>query len=110
MKYISEENYTFVIPEENTSNLFLNALNKEEQLIENQHLIIDFSVFKHTNNEDFLLFLPIATHKLENGTSFVIISEEIDIDDLPDELIIVPSKQEAIDIIEMDAISRDLEF
>jgi hypothetical protein len=45
-----------------------------------------------------------------NSTSFVIIANGVDMDELPDELIVVPTMIEALDIIEMDEITRDLGF
>ena len=52
--------------------------------------------------------MDIANEKRENGTSFVVIVNGIDIDDIQDEINIVPTLTEAIDILEMDIIERDL--
>ena len=54
------------------------------------------------------LFLNIANDKRENGTSFVLIITGINIDDVPDEINVVPTMIEAFDTLEMDAIERDL--
>jgi hypothetical protein len=40
----------------------------------------------------------------------VVIANGINIDSLPDELVIAPTMIEALDIIEMDEIGRDLGF
>ena len=56
---------------------------------------------------DFLLISK--QHKSEKH-SFVIVSSIIDIDATPEELTIVPTLQEAFDIIEMEEIERDLGF
>jgi len=40
--------------------------------------------------------------------SFVIVYDGINFDDLPDEIIVVPSLDEAKDLIEMENIERDL--
>ena len=42
--------------------------------------------------------------------SFVIVSAQVDLDQMPDELVVVPTLQEAYDIIEMEDIERDLGF
>ena len=42
--------------------------------------------------------------------SFVLINDAVGIDELPDELIVVPTLQEAEDMIQMDEIQRDLGF
>ena len=48
-------------------------------------------------------------HK-SNKQSFVIVSDKVDFDDVPDEIIVVPTMQEAYDIIEMEDMERDLGF
>ena len=57
-----------------------------------------------------MLFLKLSEGHRQNGTSFVIIFEGIDIDEIPDEINVVPTFTEALDILEMDAIERDLGF
>ena len=52
--------------------------------------------------------MDIATDKRENGTSFVLIVTGINIDDVPDEINVVPTMIEALDTLEMYAIERDL--
>jgi hypothetical protein len=54
--------------------------------------------------------LNIAEQKKENGTSFVVIYKTINIDDLPDNFNIVPTLIEAEDILEMEAMERELGF
>ena len=57
-----------------------------------------------------LLFLNLSrTHK-NNGTSFVIVCKGVEIDSIPEELAVVPTIEEALDVLEMDAIERDLGF
>ena len=47
---------------------------------------------------------------LSEKHSFVIVSENIDIDKIHEDLIVVPTQQEAFDIIEMEEMERDLGF
>ena len=55
-------------------------------------------------------FLELSnTHKASKH-SFVIVSNKIDLDVVPDELVVVPTTQEAFDIIEMEDMERDLGF
>ncbi|MDH3323482.1 MAG: ribonuclease Z, partial [Flavobacteriaceae bacterium] len=42
--------------------------------------------------------------------SFVIVSDKVNLDGIPDEIIVVPTMQEAYDVIEMEEIERDLGF
>ena len=57
-----------------------------------------------------MLFLNLSEIHKQNGASFVLICSEINIDAIPDEINVVPTFTEAIDILEMDAIERDLGF
>lgn len=75
-----------------------------------QHLIIDFSEKFNIKIEELFLFLKLSVQHQDKGTSFVLICEVINIDDVPDELNVVPTLTEAKDILEMDAIERDLGF
>ena len=42
--------------------------------------------------------------------SFVIVFDGLNFDDVPDEIIIVPTLEEAKDVIEMENIEKDLGF
>jgi len=77
---------------------------------EDQHLVIDLLAFDPFELEQLLQLLKLSTYQRSSKHSFVIVSTAIDIDDIPDELVVVPTLQEAADIIEMEAIERDLGF
>ena len=91
------------------SNLFKSFLEFEKTNKE-ENIIIQFSEDVNILKEDFFLFLSIAKQKKENGTSFVIINDEIEVDDFPEYFNIIPTLQEAEDIIEMENIERELGF
>lgn len=87
---------------------FIESLNREYDTLKPKHLIIDLLGFKRINHSDLMRLLPVSNaHRLANK-SFVIVSSDIDLDVMPEELIIVPTLQEAHDIIEMESIERDL--
>ena len=75
-----------------------------------ENLIVQISNEINITKEDFLLFLSIAKQKKENSTSLVIVYKDINIDDFPEDFNIVPTLVEAEDIIEMEAIERELGF
>ncbi|MDH6601158.1 hypothetical protein M2306_001852 [Myroides gitamensis] len=53
----------------------------------------------------------LAIEHMENANkSFVIVLSEVNFNDFDGDLIVVPTKQEAFDLIEMDEIQRDLEL
>lgn len=76
----------------------------------NDNLVVILSALGKINTADVVEFLNISNiHKSEKH-SFVIVSENIDIDKIPEDLIVVPTQQEAFDIIEMEEMERDLGF
>ncbi len=98
--------YTLITPDETSFLSFYDALIKNS--LKGEHLIIDFSEKLNPSLKEILSFLNIANDYRENNTSFIIIASGFNIDDIPDEISIVPTLTEAIDILEMDAIERDL--
>ena len=63
-----------------------------------------------TPKKDVVEFLQISNLHRKAKHSFVIVTDKIKLDDIPDKLVIVPTIQEAYDIIEMEEIERDLGF
>ena len=54
--------------------------------------------------------MSISENHRDKNLSFIIIANGIDFDELPDELVVAPTLTEAEDILEMEAIERDLGF
>ena len=102
--------YTHIKPTEITVAEFFATFKERFKEYKGQHLIIDFSDKINIEIKEILLFLKLSVQHRKNGTSFVLVCEGISIDDLPDELNVVPTFNEALDILEMDAIERDLGF
>ncbi|MCK0180548.1 ribonuclease Z [Flavobacteriaceae bacterium S0862] len=76
----------------------------------NDNIIINLTTLKPLIAEDLIEFLQISNEHRKAKQSFVIVTDKIHSDHTPDELIIVPTLQEAYDIIEMEEIERDLGF
>ena len=74
------------------------------------NIIVNITCIDAVTIEDILEFLDISNNHRNNKHSFVIVCNKIDIDAIPDELVIVPTLQEAYDIIEMEEMERDLGF
>ncbi len=110
MHITKSKNYTLLKPSEDSIIAFLNNFENRYSEFKGEHVIIDFSEKFNIKIEELMLFLKVSVQQKVNGTSFVLISEGIDIDTIPDEINIVPTFTEAIDILEMDAIERDLGF
>lgn len=110
MKISQKDTYTLISSTENSFSEFFKVFKSENaESIEN-HKVVQLSENLNTTLEDLSLFLNIASEHRSNGISFVIVCNEIDIDDIPDEINIVPTLQEAEDVLEMEAIERDLGF
>lgn len=81
----------------------------ENKTIEN-HLIIDLSSNLKISIKDINLFLPIAKSYKKEKKSLIIVAPSIDFNKISDKMTVVPTLQEAHDIIEMEEIERDLGF
>ncbi|WP_299055640.1 hypothetical protein [uncultured Polaribacter sp.] len=102
--------FSIFTSDENVFEDFFNSFLTEEKNYEEAHLIIHILNTIKTTSKDILQFLEFAKNRKENNTSFVIVNTAVDVDDFPEELNIVPTLQEAVDIIEMENIERELGF
>ena len=76
----------------------------------NHNIIVSLTCLDALTQAEIVEFLELSnTHKASKH-SFVIVSNKIDLDVVPDELVVVPTTQEAFDIIEMEDMERDLGF
>ena len=108
MQIVVNDRYTLILTDENSVDEFYNSLTKEEDSIKNIHLIVMFSENFNITSKEIVLFLGIANNYRELGISFVLVCSKIDIDDVPDEIVVTPTLSEAEDVLEMEAIERDL--
>lgn len=106
MEISKNENYMIVAVNESVFSEFQERIDD----LKSNHLLLEVSGNLNINTEKISLFLNIASDFKANGMSFVVIKSGIDIDDFPENLNIVPTLQEAEDILEMEAIERDLGF
>ncbi|WP_337251719.1 hypothetical protein [Maribacter halichondriae] len=61
-------------------------------------------------SNDVLEFLELSNAHRSTKKSFVIVTDKVSYDEVPDEISVVPTIQEARDIIEMEEIERDLDL
>lgn len=88
---------------------FLMKLTHEHKTFEKQNLIVDISKHSDISVKQINAFLPLSKVHKKGKKSFVIIAD-VDFNSVSDKLVIVPTLQEAHDMIEMDEIERDLGF
>ena len=110
MKITKNHNYTLIHSSEKSTSSFLENLNTELDKLKEENIIVTFSDDFKRKKEDFLLFLGIAAQKKELGTSFVLVYKDVNADDYPEDFNIVPTLTEAEDILDMEAMERELGF
>ena len=89
---------------------FLEIVTTQHNSFKNQNLILDMSMDKEVKLKQIKLFSDLSkTHK-KGKKSFVMVVQDIDFNDVPTKLTVVPTLLEAHDIIEMEEIERDLGF
>ncbi|MGZ0017014.1 ribonuclease Z [Yeosuana sp. AK3] len=108
---LNQEGNTFIITQEKETleGLVKNIQNAYSK-IKNNNIIVFITVLTPLNLEDILKFLEISTKHRKLKHSFVMVSDKVTLNNVPDEIIVVPTIQEAHDIIEMEEMERDLGF
>ena len=76
--------------------------------IKRDNIIINLSSLNWIRLEQIIEFLELSNSHRASKHSFIIVTANINYDYVPDELVIVPTLQEAYDIIEMEEIERDI--
>ena len=110
MNIEKKENYSLFEPGKESVTQFVSDLTKAYSEYKQQNIVVNLQDAGQLENEDLLGFLEISNLYREAGRSFVIVRRGVEIDELPEELVVVPSLQEAEDMIQMDDIQRDLGF
>lgn len=101
---------TIIHQEKKSLSIFLNNLDEKYSEVKNDNLIINLFTIDTLTSGDVVEFLDISNRHRQLGKSFVIVTDKVPYDQVPDEIIVAPTLQEAKDIIEMEEIERDLEL
>ena len=102
---------TSIITQEKAS--IIELVKKIEVLYERfktDNIIINLTPLSKITVSDIVEFLQLSNRHRKAKHSFVIVSDKVDLDETPVELVVVPTLQEAYDLIEMEDIERDLGF
>ena len=105
-----KEGYIYISSNDDSLNDFITNFKNEHPIIEKKNIIISINDNIKVKPEDIFVFLSYSAEHKENGTTFVVVCSNINIDDFPEEFNIVPTLQEAEDVLEMEEIERDLGF
>ena len=110
MKITKKENHTILDDTKNSIQAFADHLNINHTSLKEDNLVINLLSYSDLELQDLLLFLEISNTHRKNKKSFVIVNDAINIDVVPDELIVVPTVLEAQDIVNMEELERELGF
>jgi len=100
-------NQTIIItPNDEDSSTIIHKIQAEKAQFEDKNMIVDLSAHP---SADANAFIALSQEHTANKKSFVLVVHNADMDDF-EEIVVVPTLQEAHDIIEMEEIERDLGF
>ncbi|NAS30250.1 ribonuclease Z [Flavobacteriaceae bacterium R38] len=108
MIFDKQGNTTIITQESVSFSVFLDRINDAYKKFEKDNIIINLFSFDEITVNDVLEFSQLSGVHRSKNKSFVIVTDNISYDSIPEELVLVPTLQEAFDLIEMDEIERDL--
>lgn len=76
----------------------------------NNNIIVNLTSLGVIKVHEIVEFLQVSNRHRASKQSFVIVTNKVNIDEALDEIVVVPTLQEAYDIIEMEEMERDLGF
>jgi len=110
MIFDSDGTTTLVFQEDISLQKFLDNFKQGYSKIKNDHIIVNLFFFSKLTADDVMEFLELSKDHRKMKKSFVIVTEKVSYDQVPEEICVVPTIQEARDIIEMEEIERDLDL
>jgi hypothetical protein len=111
MKITNSDNFVVLEDEKNDLKKFAEFLKHQiKKKFRGQNVVINLSKNIDLSLGQLLLFLAVSNLHRATNNSFVILNNAINPDDIPPEIIVVPTLIEAQDIIEMEGIERNLGY
>jgi bifunctional ADP-heptose synthase (sugar kinase/adenylyltransferase) len=104
MKVSEKNQYTLIKLQESS----LIEFKKRFDEINSNHIIVILSEDFNMNEKNISFFLEVTKIQKTNNKSFVVVKNGIEIDKISELLNITPTLVEAEDILEIEAIERDL--
>lgn len=105
-----DKNTTIITQEKATVIELVKKINALYERFKNDNIIVNVMSLDKVTLQDIVEFLQLSNKHRRAKHSFVIVSNSFDLNETPDEIIVVPSTKEAFDIIEMEEMERDLGF
>ncbi|MGY0392310.1 ribonuclease Z [Bizionia sp. KMM 8389] len=110
MIFEKENNITHIKQDKVTVQELIKKLEVLYERFKNDNVIVSLINSEVLTADEIDGFIKILDLHKEQKHSFVIVTNQTDLDAIPENLIVVPSVQEAHDIIEMEEMERDLGF
>ena len=109
---ISKENNKYLLLKDEQDDIkdFAAFLDRIYDQFKGKNLIIDLLAYDKVSLMDLISFLGLSNRHRVTKQSFVMVNTALSRDEIPDELLIVPTIHEAEDLIDMEEIERDLGF
>ncbi len=109
MRTSRSEKYIVLVDQHNDLVKFAHYLERIVPLkYEDHNVVVDLLKYKNMDLSKLLVLLKLSNYHRSTKHSFVIVNDAMNIDDIPEEMIVVPTLDEAGDIVEMEEIERDL--
>lgn len=105
-----EENISIITQEKATVVELVKKIEALYPKFEKHNIIVKLSALGKITLEDIIEFLRLSNKHRAAKHSFVIVTDAINTNETPYEIIVVPTLKEAHDIIEMEEMERDLGF
>lgn len=111
MKITEKENYSILEDDKDNVEGFSNYLeNHAYPQFKNKNVVIDLLKYKKLTLKELLTFLQLSNKHRKQNKSFIIVNDTININEIPDELAVVPTLKEADDYIQLDELQREFEI
>ena len=110
MKVIEKKGYKILEDEKDNVTEFASFLEAHHKSFKSDNVVVDILKYGELSLQELLSFLELSNKHRQEKKSFVIANDTINIDQVPEELIVVPTLEEAGDIIQMEEIERELGF
>ncbi len=101
-------NVSILSQEKGTVVDFLKKINTAYDKLKADNIIVNLFSLEKIETEQLAEFLQVSKQHKGANRSFVIVMKAISYDEIPETLMVVPTVQEAFDVIEMEEIERDL--
>lgn len=109
MKITKKQNYTILTDDRDDVLDFALFLERVVPMkYDKLNLVIDLGKYDELTLEQLVAFIKLSNYQRADKRSYVIVNTGINYDLIPDEMVVVPTLDEAGDIIEMEEIERDL--